>query len=95
MPGSPAALRLRSGQAWEPPLLDKCLPIPGRSSGDTDGEYAHWQLHAHFYPPLLRSATVKKFMVGYEMLAEAQRDLTAEQAAERLRALSEVHYKTK
>jgi UDPglucose--hexose-1-phosphate uridylyltransferase len=65
----------------------------GRSSGDTDGEYAHWQLHAHFYPPLLRSATVKKFMVGYEMLAEAQRDLTAEQAAERLRALSEVHYK--
>jgi UDPglucose--hexose-1-phosphate uridylyltransferase len=64
-----------------------------RGSGDTDGEYAHWQLHAHFYPPLLRSATVKKFMVGYEMLAEAQRDLTAEQAAERLRALSEVHYK--
>lgn len=52
----------------------------------------HWQLHAHFYPPLLRSASVKKFMVGYEMLAEAQRDLTAEQAAERLRSLSEVHY---
>jgi UDPglucose--hexose-1-phosphate uridylyltransferase len=52
----------------------------------------HWQLHAHFYPPLLRSATVKKFMVGYEMLGEPQRDLTAEQAAERLRALSEVHY---
>jgi UDPglucose--hexose-1-phosphate uridylyltransferase len=43
------------------------------------------QLHAHFYPPLLRSATVRKFMVGYEMLAEAQRDLTAEQAAARLR----------
>jgi UDPglucose--hexose-1-phosphate uridylyltransferase len=55
-------------------------------------EYSHWQLHAHFYPPLLRSATVRKFMVGYEMLAEAQRDLTPEQAAERLRALSEVHY---
>jgi UDPglucose--hexose-1-phosphate uridylyltransferase len=53
----------------------------------------HWQLHAHFYPPLLRSATVRKFMVGYEMLAEAQRDLTAEQAAERLRALSDAHYK--
>jgi len=48
---------------------------------------AHWQLHAHVYPPLLRSATVKKFMVGYEMLAEPQRDLTAEQAAARLRAL--------
>ncbi len=46
-------------------------------------ENAHWQLHAHFYPPLLRSATVRKFMVGYEMLAETQRDLTAEQAAER------------
>ncbi|MDF2939598.1 MAG: galT [Gammaproteobacteria bacterium] len=47
----------------------------------------HWQLHAHFYPPLLRSATIRKFMVGYEMLAEAQRDLTAEQAAQRLREL--------
>ncbi|MGO1296429.1 MAG: UDP-glucose--hexose-1-phosphate uridylyltransferase [Vibrio sp.] len=52
----------------------------------------HWQLHAMFYPPLLRSATVKKFMVGYEMLAESQRDLTAEQAAERLRAVSDVHF---
>ncbi len=55
----------------------------------------HWQVHAHFYPPLLRSATVRKFMVGYEMLGESQRDLTAEQAAERLRTLSEVHYKQK
>lgn len=54
----------------------------------------HWQLHAHFYPPLLRSATVKKFMVGYEMLAEAQRDLTAETAAAQLRDLSEIHYKS-
>jgi UDPglucose--hexose-1-phosphate uridylyltransferase len=53
---------------------------------------AYWQLHAHFYPPLLRSATVKKFMVGYEMLAGPQRDITAEQAAERLRELSDVHY---
>ena len=52
----------------------------------------HWQLHAHFYPPLLRSAAVKKFMVGYEMLAEPQRDITAEQAALRLRELSEDHY---
>lgn len=50
-------------------------------------------LHAHFYPPLLRSATVKKFMVGYEMLAEPQRDLTPEQAAERLQSLNSVHYK--
>jgi len=55
----------------------------------------HWQLHAHFYPPLLRSATVKKFLVGYEMLAEAQRDITAEQAAARLRALSDTHYTEK
>lgn len=52
----------------------------------------HWQLHAHFYPPLLRSATVRKFMVGYEMLAESQRDLTAEQAAARLAALPTIHY---
>ena len=52
----------------------------------------HWQVHAHFYPPLLRSATVRKFMVGYEMLAETQRDLTPEQAAERLRAVSDIHY---
>ena len=53
----------------------------------------HWQLHAHFYPPLLRSASVRKFMVGYEMLAETQRDLTAEQAAERLRAVSDIHFR--
>ena len=59
----------------------------------TDGDYAHWQLHAHFYPPLLRSAAIRKFMVGYEMLAEAQRDMTAEDAAERLRSLPERHYK--
>jgi UDPglucose--hexose-1-phosphate uridylyltransferase len=47
-----------------------------------------WQLHAHFYPPLLRSASVRKFMVGFEMLAESQRDLTPEQAAAQLRAVS-------
>ncbi|KAI8814155.1 galactose-1-phosphate uridyl transferase [Cladochytrium replicatum] len=52
-------------------------------------------MHAHFYPPLLRSATVKKFLVGFEMLGEPQRDLTAEQAADRLRALPDVHYKHK
>ncbi|KAJ2159226.1 galactose-1-phosphate uridyl transferase [Coemansia sp. RSA 552] len=50
-------------------------------------------LHLHFYPPLLRSATVRKFLVGFEMMAEPQRDLTAEQAAARLRAQSPVHYK--
>jgi len=58
-------------------------------------DVSHWQLHAHFYPPLLRSATVKKFMVGYEMMAEAQRDLTPEAAAARLRELPELHYKSK
>lgn len=56
------------------------------------GDWHHWQLHAHFYPPLLRSATVRKFMVGFEMLAEPQRDITAEQAAERLRATDIIHY---
>jgi UDPglucose--hexose-1-phosphate uridylyltransferase len=59
----------------------------------TDGEaYPEFHLHAHFYPPLLRSATVKKFMVGYEMLAMPQRDITPEAAAEQLRSLPEQHY---
>ena len=56
--------------------------------------YPGWHLHAHFYPPLLRSATVRKFMVGFEMLAMPQRDLTPESAAQRLREMSEVHYKS-
>ena len=56
-------------------------------------EHPEWVLHAHFYPPLLRSATVRKFMVGYEMLAMPQRDITPEAAAERLRSLSDIHYK--
>ncbi|RDY59294.1 UDP-glucose--hexose-1-phosphate uridylyltransferase [Flagellimonas nanhaiensis] len=62
----------------------------------TDGkEYPEWHFHMSFYPPLLRSATVKKFMVGYEMFADPQRDITAEQAAETLRQLSDVHYRNK
>ncbi len=69
-------------------------PAGPESAQSPPAALAHWQLHAHFYPPLLRSATVRKFMVGYEMLAEAQRDLTAEQAAERLRSVSEVHYRS-
>lgn len=52
-----------------------------------------WHLHAHFYPPLLRSATVRKFMVGFELLGRPQRDLTPEEAAERLRAIGEEHYR--
>ncbi|KUG05814.1 UDP-glucose--hexose-1-phosphate uridylyltransferase [Solirubrum puertoriconensis] len=60
----------------------------------TDGqEHPEWHLHMHFYPPLLRSATVRKFMVGYEMLGNPQRDITPEFSADRLRSLPEVHYK--
>jgi UDPglucose--hexose-1-phosphate uridylyltransferase len=59
----------------------------------TDGsDHPEWHFHAHFYPPLLRSATVRKFMVGFEMLGMPQRDITAESAAERLRACSEEHF---
>lgn len=66
-------------------------PILSSRAGNGEPEQlAH--LHAHYYPPLLRSATVRKFMVGYEMLATPQRDLTPEVAADRLRALSDVHY---
>jgi UDPglucose--hexose-1-phosphate uridylyltransferase len=77
------------------------IPFPysmgwhGAQTGVATDDQDHWQLHAHFYPPLLRSATVRKFMVGYEMLGEAQRDLTAEQAAARLRELPEVHYRSR
>ncbi len=68
-------------------LFDVSFPYSmGWHGAPTDGqEHPHWTLHAHYYPPLLRSATVRKFMVGFEMLAEAQRDITPEQAAARLR----------
>jgi len=56
------------------------------------GENDHWQLHAHIFPPLLRSASIRKYMVGYELLAEPQRDLTPEAAADRLRSLPGTHY---
>ena len=59
------------------------------SDGDAHPE---WHFHAHYYPPLLRSANVQKFMVGYEMLASPQRDLTAEGAARRLVEAGETHY---
>lgn len=81
-----AALLLRLLRAYDR-LFDAPFPYSmgwhGAPRGATDAD--GWTLHAHVYPPLLRSATVRKFFVGYEMLAEAQRDLTAEQAAERLR----------
>ncbi|MEW5869396.1 MAG: UDP-glucose--hexose-1-phosphate uridylyltransferase [Chloroflexota bacterium] len=67
----------------------------GFHQAPTDGgEHSENHLHAHFYPPLLRSATVRKFMVGFEMLGMPQRDLTPETAAGRLRELGEVHYRT-
>ncbi|MFW2365993.1 MAG: galactose-1-phosphate uridylyltransferase, partial [Desulforhopalus sp.] len=67
----------------------------GLHQAPTDGRpHPEWDFHIHFYPPLLRSATVKKFMVGYEMLGNAQRDITAEASAERLRSLSDVHFKS-
>jgi galactose-1-phosphate uridylyltransferase len=59
----------------------------------TDGApHEAWHLHAHFYPPLLRSASVRKFMVGFEMLGTPQRDMTPEDAAVRLRSAGEEHY---
>ncbi|KAF7778918.1 hypothetical protein Agabi119p4_3263 [Agaricus bisporus var. burnettii] len=65
-------------------------PIPSRDGVEDNDDIAH--LHIHFDPPLLRSATVKKFLVGFELMAEPQRDLTPEQAAERLRGCSSKHY---
>ncbi len=66
----------------------------GWHQSPTDGQaHPETHLHAHYYPPLLRSATVRKFMVGYEMLGNPQRDLTAETAAARLREMSETLYR--
>jgi UDPglucose--hexose-1-phosphate uridylyltransferase len=73
---------------------DKVFNVPfpysmGFHQSPTDNNaHPEWHFHAHFYPPLLRSATVKKFMVGFEMLGSAQRDITPESAAERLRTLA-------
>lgn len=75
-------------------LFDVSFPYSmGLHQRPTDGQpHPEWHFHAHFYPPLLRSATVKKFMVGYELLATPQRDITPESAAARLREISERHY---
>jgi UDPglucose--hexose-1-phosphate uridylyltransferase len=67
----------------------------GIHQSPVDGKpHPEWHLHLHFYPPLLRSASVRKFMVGYEMMANPQRDITAEQSAEKLKSLSAIHYKS-
>lgn len=75
-------------------LFDVSFPYTmGFHQRPTDGRAHHeWHFHAHYYPPLLRSAAIRKFMVGYEMLATPQRDLTPEAAARRLRDLSSAHY---
>ena len=68
----------------------------GIHQAPTDGkEHPEWDMHLVFYPPLLRSSTVKKFMVGYEMLANPQRDITPESSAARLRELPKEHFKSR
>ena len=75
-------------------IYDRVFGVPfpysmGFHQMPTDGaQHPEWHFHAHFYPPLLRSATVRKFMVGFEMLGNPQRDITPESAAERLRSLA-------
>ncbi len=78
-------------------LFETSFPYSsGIHQAPTDGlEHPEWHFHMHFYPPLLRSATVKKFMVGYEMMGESQRDITPERSAAMLREQSDVHYKLK
>ncbi|WP_298493927.1 UDP-glucose--hexose-1-phosphate uridylyltransferase [uncultured Algibacter sp.] len=74
-------------------LFETSFPYSsGIHQSPTDGEHPEWHFHMSFYPPLLRSAEVKKFMVGYEMFANPQRDITAEQAADNLKQLSTTHY---
>ncbi len=76
-------------------LFETSFPYSaGLHQAPTDGkEHGEWHVHMHFYPPLLRSADIKKFMVGYEMLAEPQRDSTPEASAKILRDLPAVHYR--
>jgi UDPglucose--hexose-1-phosphate uridylyltransferase len=73
-------------------IYDRVFDVPfpysmGFHQSPTSGDHPEWHFHAHFYPPLLRSATVRKFMVGFEMLGTPQRDITPELAAEKLRSL--------
>lgn len=91
------ALILKQLTAKYDNLFETSFPYSsGIHQAPTDGfDHPEWLFHMHFYPPLLRSASVKKFMVGYEMMGESQRDITAEKSAQMLRDLSEVHYKSK
>ncbi len=82
-------LTIRYDNLFEAP----CPYSMGFHQQPTDGvDHPEWHLHAHFYPPLLRSASVRKFMVGFEMLGSPQRDITPESAAERLREVAATHY---
>ena len=91
------ALILKQLTAKYDNLFETSFPYSsGIHQAPTDGEdHPEWLFHMHFYPPLLRSASVKKFMVGYEMMGESQRDITAEKSAQMLRDLSDIHYKNK
>lgn len=77
---------------------DKVFDVPfpysmGFHQAPSDGvQHPEWHFHAHFYPPLLRSATIRKFMVGFEMLGTPQRDISAEIAAEKLRELAKLQH---
>ncbi len=83
------ALTIRYDNLFETPFPYSM----GFHQSPTDGEeHPEWHFHAHFYPPLLRSATVRKFMVGFELLGSPQRDITPESAAQRLRGQSAAHY---
>jgi UDPglucose--hexose-1-phosphate uridylyltransferase len=75
-------------------LFETSFPYSmGFHQSPTDGiDHPEWHFHAHFFPPLLRSATIRKFMVGYELLGMPQRDITAESAAQRLRDVAEMHF---
>ncbi|MDR3438260.1 UDP-glucose--hexose-1-phosphate uridylyltransferase [Telmatospirillum sp.] len=75
-------------------LFETSLPYSmGFHQKPTDGQdHPEWHFHAHYYPPLLRSATIRKFMVGFEMLGSPQRDITPESAAQRLRDMPAIHY---
>ncbi len=75
-------------------LFETAFPYSmGFHQKPTDGgAYEEWHLHAHYFPPLLRSATIQKFMVGYELLGSPQRDVTPERAAEQLVKAGEVHH---
>ncbi len=75
-------------------LFETAFPYSmGFHQKPTDGgTYEEWHLHAHYFPPLLRSATIQKFMVGYELLGSPQRDVTPERAAVHLIEAGETHY---